>query len=278
LSRLRRAGRAARGPLIADVGRRWEGHRDRGLKMTQPTAQSSPQAYARIGGVLYLIIIAAGLFAEAFVRDRLVVPADAAATATNIMAHETLFRLGIAADLTTFLFAIALTMILYALLRPVSNNLALLMVFFNLVQDAIGGINALNTYRPLQLLAGADYLKAFSSEQLQAMALVSLKAHSVGFGVALIFFGSSCLVLGYLLFRSGFFPRLFGILMTIAGLCYLINSLALLLSPPLAGALFPWVLLPAFVGELSLALWLAVKGVNVPKWEERASVWRVSGA
>ena len=246
--------------------------------MKNPTVQFSPQTYARIGGVLYLIIIAAGLFAEAFVRNKLVVPADAAATATNIMAHETLFRLGIAADLATFLLAVALTMILYVLLKPVNRNLALLMVFFNLVQDAIGGINGLNSYRALQLLGGADYLKVFSPEQLQAMALLSLKAHSVGFGVALIFFGFSCLALGYLIFRSGFFPKLLGILMAIAGLCYLINCFALILSPPVAGALFPWVLLPAFIGELSLALWLAVKGVNVPKWEERASAWRVSGA
>ena len=148
-------------------------------------------------------------------------------------------------------------------------------LFFNLVQDAIGGINGLNSYRALQLLGGAGYLKVFSPEQLQAMALLSLKAHSVGFGVALIFFGFSCLALGCLIFRSGFFPKLLGILMAIAGLCYLINSFALILSPPIAGALFPWVLLPAFIGELSLALWLTVKGVNVPKWEERASAWRV---
>jgi len=130
---------------------------------------------------LYLIIIACGLFAEAFVRDKLTVPADASATAENILAHESLFRIGIAADLTTFLLAVALTMILYVLLKPVNKDLALLMVFFNLVQDAIGGINALNIYRPLQLLGGADYLKVFSSDQLRAMALLSLKAHGVGF-------------------------------------------------------------------------------------------------
>jgi hypothetical protein len=246
--------------------------------MRNSSAQASPQAYARIGGVLYLIIIVAGLFAEAFVRDRLIVPTDAAATATNIMAHELLFRLGIAADLITFLCAVALTMILYVLLKPVNRNLALLAAFFNLVQDAIGGINGLNLYRALQLLGRADYLKVFSPEQLQAMALLSLKAHSVGFGIALIFFGFSCLVLGYLIFRSGFFPKLLGILMAIAGACYLILSSAVILSPPVAGALFLWVALPAFIGELSLALWLTVKGVNVPKWEEKAGVWRGSQA
>jgi len=243
--------------------------------MRDRTAETEPQIYARIGGVLYLIIIGAGLFAEAFVRDKLIVPADAAATATNIMAHEWLFRLGIIADLMTFLCAIALTMILYVLLKPVNRNLALLTVLLNLVQDAIGGMNGLNLYRALQLLGGADYLKVFSPEQLQAMALLSLKAHSVGFGIALIFFGFCCLVLGYLIFRSDFFPKFLGILIAIAGACYLVLSLAVIVSPAVAGALFLWVAVPAFIGELSLALWLTVKGVNVPKWKEKASVWRV---
>jgi Domain of unknown function (DUF4386) len=228
----------------------------------------NPQAYARIGGALYLIIIAAGLFAEAFVRSRLIVPADAANTATNILAHPMLFRLGIAADLSTFLCAIPVTVILYALLKPVNENLALLMVLFNLAQDAIGGINVLNTYRPLQLLSGADYLKVFSQEQLQAMALLSLKAHSLGFGIALMFFGLSCITLGYLIFKSGFLPRVLGILMTIAGACYFINSMMQILSPPLASIIL---LLPAAIGELALALWLTVKGVNVVKWEEKVS-------
>jgi hypothetical protein len=241
--------------------------------MKNQTARFSPQAYARMGGVLYLIIIAAGLFAEAFVRDRLVVPADAASTATNIMAHESLFRLGIAADLTTFLCAVALTMILYVLLKPVNRNVALLMMIFNLVQDAIGGLNALNTYRPLQLLANTEYLRVFSTEQLQGLALLSLKAHSVGFGIALIFFGVSCLALGYLIFMSDFLPKVLGILIAIAGTCYLVNSLALILSPSLASILFPSILIPAFVGELSLAVWLTVKGVSVPKWEAKAGAW-----
>jgi hypothetical protein len=227
--------------------------------MKELSARFSPQACARIGGALYLIIIAAGVFAEAFVRSRLIVPGDAAATATNILAHRTLFRLGIAADLSTFLSAIVVTVILYALLKPVNENLALLMLLFNLAQDAIGGMNGLNTYRALQLLSGAEYLKVFSPEQLQAMALLALKAHAVGFGIALMFFGPSCIVLGYLIFKSGFLPRVLGILIMIAGACYLINSFTLILSPPLASLL---ILLPAFIGELSLALWLTVKGVR----------------
>jgi hypothetical protein len=230
----------------------------------------SPQVYARTGGVLYLIIIAAGLFAEAFVRERLVVPTDAATTAANITAHEFLFRLGIAADLATYVCAVALTAILYALLKPVDANVALVMLIFNLVQDAIGGLNALNTYRPLQLLKGADYLKAFTPEQLQAMALVSLRAHAVGFGIALIFFGCSCLALGYLTFQSRFLPKTVGVLMAVAGASYLVNSVALIVSSRLSSILFPSILVPAFIGELAFALWLTLKGVNEPKWQEMA--------
>ena len=225
------------------------------------------QFYARIGGVLYLLIIAAGVFAE-FVRQRLVVPGDAAATASNITAHAFMFRLGIAADVYTFLSAVAVTVILYVLLKPVNRNAALLVVGFNLVQDAIGGLNALNTYRPLQLLGNAAYLKVFSREQLEAMALLSLNEHSVGFAVALLFFGCSCLALGYLTFISGLLPKALGVLMAIAGACYLTNSLAMILSPRLAAMLFPPILVPALIGELSFAVWLTVKGVNVARWQD----------
>lgn len=201
-----------------------------------------------------------------FVRERLIVESDAAATAVNIAAHRSLLRLGIVADVSTFLLAIPVTVILYALLKPVNKDLALLTVLLNLVQDAVGAVNALNTYRPLQLLGGASYLEAFNQEQLAAMAMVSIRSHAIGFAVALLFFGACCVVLGYLIFRSTFFPRAIGVLLAIAGLCYLVNSLAVLLSPAAAALLFPAILLPAFVGELSFALWLAGKGVDPSKW------------
>jgi hypothetical protein len=228
----------------------------------------APQSYARIGGVLYLLIIAAGLFAEALVRNRIVVPGDAAATARNITDHAFMFRIGIAADLSTFVCAVALTVILYVLLKPVSHNAALLMLGFNLVQDAIGGVNVLNTYRCLQLLGGAAYLNVFSREQLDAMALLSINTHSAGFAVALMFFGCSCVALGYLTFTSGFLPKALGVLVAIAGACYLTNSAALIISPRAASILFPSVLVPAFIGELSFAVWLTVKGVNLARWRE----------
>ena len=246
--------------------------------MTDHTVNSSPKLCARIGGALYLIIIVIGLFGEAFVRDRLIVSGDAAATAANIMSHESLWRFHIAAELFLLICAVALLLILYALLRPVSRDLALLAVFINLVSIGIEAATTLYLLQALFPLGNAGYLKAFTREQLYAMASLSLKSHGYGFSVSLLFFGCFCLIVGYLIFRSGYLPKTIGVLMQIAGLSYLTNSFALILSPAFANRLFPAILLPAFVGEASLCLWLLVKGVNVPKWQKQVSVGRFSGA
>ena len=126
-------------------------------------------------------------------------------------------------------------------------------------------------------LGNAGYLKAFPPEQLYAMASLSLKSHGYGFGVSLLFFGCFCVIVGYLIFRSGYLPKTVGVLMQIAGVCYLANSFALILSPAVANRLFPAILVPAFIGEASLCLWLFVKGVKVEKWEETGA-GRVRGA
>ena len=233
--------------------------------MTQ-RLEVSPQVLARIGGALYLIIIIVGLFGEAFVRDRLEVSGNATATAANIMAHESLWRFHVAAELFLLICAIALLSILYFLLRPVSRDLALLAVFFNVVSITLEAAFAMYLLVALFPLGNAAYLKAFTPEQLSAMASLSLKSHAYGFGVSLIFFGLFCIITGYLIFRSGFLPKAIGVLMQIAGLCYLVNSFALILAPAVANQLNPAILLPAFVGEASLCLWLLVKGVNVEKW------------
>jgi len=245
--------------------------------MTDHTVNSSPKLCARIGGALYLIIIVIGLFGEAFVRDRLIVSGDAAATAANIMSHESLWRFHIAAELFLLICAVALLLILYALLRPVSRDLALLAVFINLVSIGIEAATTLYLLQALFPLGNAGYLKAFTREQFYAMASLSLKSHGYGFSVSLLFFGCFCLIVGYLIFRSGYLPKTIGVLMQIAGLSYLTNSFALILSPAFANRLFPAILLPAFVGEASLCLWLLVKGVNVPKWQKQVSVGRFSG-
>src|SRR5437870_6637281 len=244
--------------------------------MTDHTVNSSPKLCARIGGALYLIIIVIGLFGEAFVRDRLIVSGDAAATAANIMSHESLWRFHIAAELFLLICAITLLLILYVLLKPVSRDLALLAVFFNLVSIGIEAATTMRLLEALFPLGNAGYLKAFTPEQLYAMATLSLKSHGYGFGVSLLFFACFCLIVGYLIFRSGYLPKTIGVLMQIAGVCYLTNSFALILSPAVANQLFPAILVPASIVEASLCLWLLVKGVNVGKWE-KASAWRVSG-
>jgi hypothetical protein len=238
---------------------------------TGPMTETSPRFKARIAGVLYLIIIIAAPFAEVFVRGRLVVYGDAAATATNILAHEQLYRLAGAADLITFTCDAAVALIFYELLKPVSRSLSLFAAFFRLLYVAIVGVNTLNHFAPLVLLGGARFLSAFKTDQLQALALVSLSLHGTGYNIGLVFFGFHCLLIGYLISRSAFLPRILGVLMAIAGLCYLTNSFANLQSPPLQDYLYPYILLPSGVAELSLCLWLLVKGVNAQRWKEQAS-------
>src|SRR5713226_3179313 len=238
--------------------------------MTNKTVDTSPQVYARIGGVLYLIIIVIGFCSEFFVRDKLEVSGNVTATANNIMAFESLWRISIASELILLVCAVPLTLILFVLLRPVNNNLALLAVFFNIVEFPIEAASKLCLFAALFLSGNADYLKAFEPHQLHALVRISLKLHDYGFGIDLVFFGFACLVYGYLLFWSGYFPRTLGVLMAIAGLSYLTNSLTLILAPAYAGTIF-LVLVFALIGELSLCLWLIVKGVNVQRWKEQAS-------
>ena len=165
---------------------------------------------------------------------------------------------------------IGVALILYELLKPVSRSLALLAAFFRLVFVAIANANVLNHFVPLLLLSGASYLAAFTPEQLQALAGMFLRLRTIGLDIALVFFGFHCVILGYLLFRSTFFPRILGLLMVIGGVGYIANIFASVLPFDVAARLFPYVMLPAGVAELGLSLWLVVVGVNAAKWRSRA--------
>lgn len=243
--------------------------------MTNHTVKTSPQVYARIGGVLYLVLILSGFFAVIFVRGKLIVPGDAAATAHNIMNSQFLWRTGIVADLTMHVCDVFVMLVLYVLLKPVNKNLALLALLFTLVQTAVAVANKLNLFAALFPLGNADYLKALGQHQIYAQVYLSLKLHDYGFGIALVFFGFACIVLGYLIFKSGYLPKILGILLQIAGVCYLTNSITLFLVPVFEAEIFPAILLPCFIAELSLCLWLIVKGVNVVKWNEQASIVQI---
>ena len=228
-------------------------------------ATSSIRAYARSAGLLYLAIIVCGIFAEFFVRSSLIMPGDAAATAAQITAADGLFRSGIAADLTMILCDIAIALVFYVLLKPVSRPLALLAAFFRLTQAVILGVNLLNLFAVLQLLSGAEYLSAVGAAQLHAQALLLLEMHGIGYSLGLVFFGVSILLLGFLIVRSGYIPKLLGILLIAAAVGYLTDSFASFFLPTYANyeTIFALVVfLPALIAELSLGLWLLFKGVK----------------
>jgi hypothetical protein len=237
--------------------------------MSMRERKTPPQTLARVGGVLYLVIIVIGTLEEAVVRGRLVVSGDPAATAERIRASAFMWRASIAGEFVLLSCAIALTLILYLLLKPVRRNLALMAAFFNLVSVSVEAVASLLLLAALVPLGNAPYLAELDPRDLHALTYLFIRSHEYGFGIALIFFGAVCLIDGYLIFKSGYLPRMIGALMQIAGVCYLVNSFAVILSPPLAHALFPAILLPALVGELSLCLWLLLKGVNVTRWNER---------
>ena len=231
---------------------------------------ASPRFEARIGGFLYLIIMAAGVFAEGYVRGAMIVSGDAAATARNILAAEPLYRLGGVTEFVTLFCDVTLALILYDLLRPVNRSVALLAAFFRLVFSAVYGTLSLLHFLPLALLGGGSHLTAFTPGQLQALAYLSLKLHSIGYNVSLVFFGVHCVLIGALIAGSTFLPRVIGVALVVAGACYVTNSLAGFISPPFADSLFPYILLPGLVAEGSVALWLFLIGVNEKKWRERA--------
>ncbi|HEV7376603.1 MAG TPA: DUF4386 domain-containing protein [Pyrinomonadaceae bacterium] len=245
----------------------------RGTNVTTAT----PRLKARIAGAFYLITIIMGVFAEVFVRGAIVVRDNAAATATNILAHEPLYRFGLAADLIMIACYIAVTLLFYGLFKPVGRSLSLLAAFFSLIGIAVLAANSLNHLAPLVFLRDAQYLSAFETTQLQALALMSLKMHARGYSIAGLFFGVYCVMIGYFVFRSGFLPRILGVLMAIGGLSFLIDSFASFLLPTLVARL-PDIGMLGGIAELALCLWLMVMGVNSPKWEEKASAQQISGA
>lgn len=230
---------------------------------------ASPHLKARIAGLLYLGTIVGGLSGLS-IRSAMLVKDDAAATAANILAAEPLYRASIGADLLSFACYVGVTAMLYGLLKPVSPSLSRLAACFSLAGCAIGAAVTLNLIAPLLLLKGAPYLAAFRPEQLQALALWSLKLHGQGYNIGLIQFGFYCTLLGYLVFRSGFLPRAIGVLLVVGGVCWLTDSLATIVAPPLAAALSGFTGIGAFVGEASLCLWLLAFGLNAPQWESRA--------
>jgi len=233
--------------------------------MSTRTIETSPQVYARVAGLLYLTVIIAGIIAQMAISGKLVVAGDAAATATNILAHKELFQLGFTVYLIEMVCQIAQTALFYILLKPVSRNVALLALVFSLIGCTIKTLSRLFYIAPLLVLGNIPYLSVFNVEQLQALALLLLNVNDQAAGMALAFFGFSTFLNGYLVFRSNFLPRFLGVLSVIGGLGWLT-----FLYPPLGLRLYPYIVLIAIIGSISQILWLLIKGVDVEQWKKRA--------
>ena len=232
--------------------------------MTGEEKRNSVNRTARVAGFLYLLVFPFAIF-SLIVRAKLIVHGDAAATASNIMASEGLFRGGIVAWLVSQTIFIFLLMALYKLLKPVNWNVALHMVVLLLVGVPIALINELNQFAALLLLSGADYLTAIEAGQLHARVMFHLNLHEYGIYIAQIFWGLWLLPLGYLVLKSGFLPRILGVLLMIGCFGHLIDVVAAV------GVSSFEVRVSQFtsIGEFLLPLWLVVKGVNVDRWETR---------
>lgn len=237
---------------------------------TKVDRESNPQVYARVGGILYLIIIALGIIEEAFIRGR-ITGGDAGATFANLQKMEMLWRTGIAIELLMMIIAIPLSVVLYVLTRPVHKELALVALLFNIIGIAVESAYSIQLVEALFPLGKNAYLTAFTPGQLQAMTALAMKAHVFGFGIALLLFGPFFFVTGYLIFKSRYLPKPIGVLYQLAGLAYMFNGFALVLAPQFAGRVFMIIAGPAFIGEMSFALWLLIKGVRMETWRSLTS-------
>ncbi|MBN1122324.1 MAG: DUF4386 domain-containing protein [Anaerolineae bacterium] len=230
---------------------------------------NSPKRTARIAGILYLVITVAAIFAHFYVPGELIVEGDAATTAQNIIASESLFRIGmIGSELVVLLSEIVLSIVLYVLLKPVNKTLSLIAAVSRLAMTTIHGLNLLNYYFVLQILNGGDYLAIFSPDQINALVSLFLDAHSYGFSIGIAFLVPHVLILGYLIFESGYFPKVLGILFLLAGIGYLIDTTGLLLvsgyetTPGIIAMVIA-------VAEIAFPVWLLVKGVKIDRWQQR---------
>lgn len=243
------------------------------MNLDKPTTMS-PLFTARVGGFCWLMCFLTSGFAMS-IATKLIVQRDPAATAANLLANEALYQISTAALLISGAFYIGATFFIYEVLKPVNARLSLLAALFSLVGCAIGAVACLFDVVPFILLKGSHFAAVFTTEQLQALTLMFLNVRAQANNIGLVFFGLHCFGVGYLIFRSTFLPRAIGALMMFAGIGWLT-----FLYPPLANSLAPFNMMPGGIGELSLTLWLLVKGVNVDRWNEEARMaaeWQSGG-
>ncbi|WP_263368825.1 DUF4386 domain-containing protein [Edaphobacter bradus] len=223
----------------------------------------------RFAGLLYVLTSIVGFFAMGYVPDKLIVHGDSAATANNITASETLFRLGIAGELVGMAGFIFVALALYDLLKGVNRRQAALMVILIVVSIPIAFLNELNSFAALTLVRGTDFLSIFDKPERDALAMLFLNLHGRGFVVAEIFWGLCLFPLALLVYKSRFLPRFLGVWLALAGLAWVILSLTGILLPQYQDKVNTY-LQPAFFGEIVFMLWLLIKGAKPQAADARA--------
>jgi hypothetical protein len=225
-----------------------------------------PKATARIAGFFYLLVIVTSPLAM-YIRNSLTGGRDAAVIAGNLLGHEPLYRLGAAFDLVSSASYIVVTALFYVLFKPVSRTVALIATIFSIIGIATGTIGGLFNVAPLTILHGAPYLDAFSNQQLNQLALLSVSLGGQAVNIGIVFFGCYCLSIGWLILNSAFLPKLLGAGMIVAGLGWLT-----FIYPPLATAILPFNLMSGGLGEGALTLWLLTVGLNASRWNDQSNV------
>jgi hypothetical protein len=223
------------------------------------------QNTARLAGLLYLLLIPIGFFGFVYVPSLLEVPGDIAATMSNIVASESLFRLSMVSIFVMNIDSIVLVLVLYKLLKPTGKNNAALMVVFLLIGAGISMLIELNHFAVL-MLSSADVTAVFTAQQSQYLVRLFFDLHKFGSHIAVIFWGLWLFPLGYLTFKSNFLPKFLGVLLILAGVGYVIDSFTLFLVPQYGIVVSDY----TFIGELLLSLWLLIKGIDVKQWQKQS--------
>lgn len=235
-----------------------------GSAMTGHRIEPSQRVAAKIVGVLYLLQMATGVFGELFVRGRLIVGGDAMRTAQNIAADERLFRLSIAGDLLTYATVIALVWAFYVLVRPVDRNLALLAVFFRLVENAVLCTATICSLVVLAILGGSGYLKVFDAAQLDSLAKLFLVAQGLGMSVAFVLLGIGSSIFSYLLLKSAYVPKAIAVWGIFASLLLALGTLIVIVFPAAGAAVGMAYMAPMGIYEVGLGFWLVARGIGAP--------------
>jgi hypothetical protein len=236
---------------------------DTAMLARHPYEQESIQTYARLAGVLGMITIIAGGFGEAYAPGVVFVAGDPTATAQHLLGNESLFRWGFAAYLVEALCDATLTMVFWVFVRPVHARLAMLMVVFRIISTCGFAASEVLYFGALPTLRGAQTVSALQPGQMEALAYILLRIAAFGGSLFSTFYGAANIVFGWLIYRSDYIPRIFGVGMLFTGVAFVVHTFLLILTPAYASDLL---LATAAVAFIPLILWLLVKGVNEEAW------------